>query len=253
MAKYIFRLDDLCSAMDWAKFERLRKIFSTYGVKPIVAVVPDNKDIKLIKGEERGDFWEIIKKLKNEGWAVAMHGYQHNYTQENGGILKIHTKSEFAGLPYEEQLEKIRKGKEILKEKGIETDIFIAPGHSFDENTLKALKISGFNAISDGIALFPFKKFEIIWIPQIAWGPRKFLLGLITFCLHPNTMEEKDFQIVEEFIKNNKTNNFSTFTEEFKKASFAKKIRWQIVNFFAKLIWRLKNYEKRIIKILNMS
>lgn len=246
MTKYIFRLDDICLTMNWQKFERMKTLFFEYGVKPTVAVIPDNKDDKLNIDQPNANFWSKINELHSQRWTIAMHGYQHKYTQKNGGILKIHTKSEFAGLPYQEQFEKIKKGKEILESHGIKTGIFIAPGHSFDKNTLRALKENNFNALSDGIALYPFKKYDILWIPQIAWQPRKFKCGIITFCLHPNTMEENDFCNLENFVKNNasKITDLHYAINYFNNRSFFEKISAPIVNFLFRKFWYLKFHLK---------
>ena len=232
--------------MDWQKFERIQNLFFEYGIKPIIAVIPDNQDEKIKINPPDSAFWQKIKGLENHGWIIAMHGYQHKYTQENGGILKIHTKSEFAGLPYKEQYDKIKKGKEVLENHGIKTDIFIAPGHSFDKNTLKVLKENSFNAISDGIALYPFKKYDILWIPQIAWQPRKFKCGIITFCLHPNTMQENDFKNLENFVKNNTIaiTDFIYAINYSNNHSFFKKIYVFVVNFLFKKIWYLRFHIK---------
>ena len=273
--------------MDWQKFERIQNLFFEYGIKPIIAVIPDNQDEKIKINPPDSAFWQKIKELGNRGWIIAMHGYQHKYAQENGGILKIHAKSEFAGLPHQEQYDKIKKGKEILENHGIKTDIFIAPGHSFDKNTLKALKENGFNAISDGIALYPFKKYDIIWVPQIAWLPpaqnfantsrktadimqkiaeitrnsAKYLRNsakfreisaffrvspIITFCLHPNTMQENDFKNLENFVKNNAIaiTDFIYAINYSNNHSFLKKIYVFVVNFLFKKIWYLRFHIK---------
>lgn len=233
--------------MNWQNFERIKNLFFEYGVKPIIAVIPDNEDSKLNIDQPDMNFWSKINELRSQKWTIAMHGYQHKYTQENGGILKIHTKSEFAGLPYQEQFEKIKKGKEILKSHEIKTDIFIAPGHSFDKNTLKALEGNNFNIISDGIALYPFKKYNILWIPQIAWQPRKFKCGIVTFCLHPNTMEETDFRNLENFVKNNasKITDLHYAINYFNNRSLIKKVCAPIANFLFQIIW----YSKFRLKI----
>ena len=46
--------------------------------------------------------------------------------------------------------EKIKKGKEILESHNVYTDVFFAPSHSYDDNTLRALSKCGFKYISDG-------------------------------------------------------------------------------------------------------
>ena len=46
-AKYIIRLDDACYQMPIKKWEKFEAFFIKNGIKPIVGVVPDNKDKKL--------------------------------------------------------------------------------------------------------------------------------------------------------------------------------------------------------------
>ena len=77
-------------------------------------------------------------------------GHQHIFISQHKGMVNNRVGSEFAGLSYEKQLEKILAGQKILKEHGIETDVFFAPAHSYDLNTLRALKKAGFKYISDG-------------------------------------------------------------------------------------------------------
>lgn len=239
MGKYIFRLEDICETMNWRKFERLKNLFFQYEIKPILSIIPQNRDEILNIDPPNPNFWQEIRELVKKGWKVAMHGFEHKYINQNGGILKINFKSEFAGLSYEDQLEKIKKGKEILKSQNIETDIFVAPGHSFDKNTLKALKEVGFKVISDGIALYPFEKYGILWIPQIAWRPKKFRIGLITFCLHPNFMEESDFEKLEKFLKENKKNigKFDDFINWYKNQGVLGKFFTGFLNLFFMPIW----------------
>ena len=87
---------------------------------------------------------------------VAMHGLNHLYTTKKAGLFPIGGKSEFAGLSFEKQKKMIGEGKHLLKDRGIITDIFMAPSHSFDKNTLKALKDNGFTKITDGFGAIPF-------------------------------------------------------------------------------------------------
>ncbi|MBO5868921.1 MAG: DUF2334 domain-containing protein [Oscillospiraceae bacterium] len=135
----VFRLDDICPQMDHAKFHRMRKIFEEYGVKPIIGVVPDCKDPLLNCSEEDPDFWEMIRSLQADGWTIAMHGCYHLYVTKSSGLLSNGRRSEFAGLSYEEQYRKLEYGRDKLREHGIETDVFMAPSHSFDKKTIKAL------------------------------------------------------------------------------------------------------------------
>ena len=76
MAKYIFRLDDIAENMNWDNYFLLKDIFESYNVKPIIGVIPNNRDPELLE-YPKGDinFWEEIRDLQKKGWAIALHGY----------------------------------------------------------------------------------------------------------------------------------------------------------------------------------
>lgn len=206
-AKYIYRVDDLNARMNWQNFWKLMGLFSTQGVKPLLGVVPDNKDPDLIVEQVNNDYWEILNHLERDGLVeIAQHGYQHSLFSSRakpilGKGAGFTSQTEFAGLSYKLQLEKIKSGKAILEDKGIFTDIWMAPNHSFDWITLKALRASGFRAITDGIALYPFSLRGLTFIPQQFWRPRFFPLGIITICLHVNSMDEKIYQRVKAHLE----------------------------------------------------
>lgn len=240
MARYFFRLDDISPQMDFEKFKRLRKIFSTYDIKPLIAVIPKNHDPKISFSQmSEKDFWSLIRELKNSDWIIALHGFEHLMNTNSGGILKIHKRSEFAGLSLKEQNEKIAEGIKIFHANGFTSEIFVAPAHSFDRNTLKALVSNGINIISDGIALYPFKKFDIIWLPQVTWKPRRFSLGLLTFALHHNTMGDRDILELEDFIKNNsrKIGKFNELILWQRNTASFKRFMAQAANWIFKPLW----------------
>ena len=76
-------------------------------------------------------------------------------------------KLEFAGVPLGIQRQKIRDGVQIFREHGIEPDVFFAPSHTMDLNTIEALKEeSKIRIISDTIADRPYSKWGMtlkIW------------------------------------------------------------------------------------------
>jgi predicted deacetylase len=199
--KYIIRLDDACPAMDIGKWDRIEKILDEHAIKPIVAVIPHCEDPDLDKGSRVDDFWGKVKRWEAKDWEIALHGYNHVYTTKNPGLVPINEKSEFAGLSLEEQAEKVKSSYGIFLDNGIKPWIFIAPAHSFDKNTLKALeKETDIRIISDGLAIRPYTFLAFKWIPQQLWKFRTMPFGLWTVCLHPDTMEEKDFQALEKNI-----------------------------------------------------
>ena len=138
MSKYIMRLDDACEKMDVEKWERMEALLDKYGIKPLVGVIPHCEDEAMSVYPENPDFWSIAARWEQKGWTLAMHGYNHVYSTECGGLNPVNPRSEFAGEPLEVQKEKIRSGIEILSAHGVSPRVFFAPSHTFDENTLLA-------------------------------------------------------------------------------------------------------------------
>lgn len=201
--RYMIRMDDITPDMDWDKFGRIKDIFEKYEICPLLGVVPDNKDEKLCVQEKKDEFWEILQGLKSRGWMIAQHGTYHKYVTDESGILGLKKASEFAGLPYEEQFSKLQEGKRILEENGVFTDIFMAPGHTYDKNTIKALFNIGFHTVTDGLYFIPYLYEGILFIPCRLQGYNN-KRGFDTICLHANTMTERAIEELEIFCKENR-------------------------------------------------
>lgn len=163
--KILVRFDDICPTMNWEQWNKAKKILDEKDVTALLGVIPDCKDPDLNIDKPREDFWTYIKELNEQGFVIAMHGYQHVFSLKADGIITHNKISEFAGLPYEVQLEKVAKGKEILNNHGIETDVFFAPAHSYDDNTIRACSACGFKYISDGYSRCPYIRHGIKMIP----------------------------------------------------------------------------------------
>lgn len=200
----IIRLDDIAPGMNFDKFNRMRAILEKYNIKPIIGVVPECRDENL-GAFVQNDFWSLIRSLAEKGWVIAQHGTYHVYETESAGLLGINPFSEFAGLTYEAQLERLKRGKEILQENGIFTDVFMAPGHTYDDNTIMALKRLEFKAITDGLYKRPYIYNEILCVPCRMSEIRR-VKGFDTLCFHTNLMEETDFDALDAFIKLNVDN-----------------------------------------------
>lgn len=236
--RYFFRLDDIASNMNWNNFNLVVEIFKKNNIKPLIAVIPDIKDPKLLNYPINLNFWHVIKAFEDNGWIIAQHGYQH-LSGGNGGVLKIHKNGEFGGLSFEKQDIMIRAGRKIMESQTIIPDVFVAPRHSFDKNTIRALSQNNFRFISDGMALWPFKKWDLIWLPQILWRPRKGMIGMVTAALHTNTMDINDVKNLEKFIEKNRKNigDFSELMEWHKKSGFTKKFSLFFINQVFKVFW----------------
>ncbi len=200
------RMDDITPDMDWAKFLRFKELCDLYQVKPLIGVVPENQDSMLHIDEAREDFWEYLLQLEKEGWTIAQHGCTHIYSTKKKGCFPLNAISEYAGKTYEEQLASLKKGKEILESHGIYTDIFMAPAHSYDKNTLKALKAAGFAKLTDGFGDKPYEWKGMIFYP-ISFKQSNSLKqenGYTTFVIHANTMNDKDFERYEKMFAEQK-------------------------------------------------
>ena len=184
-SKYLIRLDDACPTMDAVKWQRMETLLDAYGVKPMVGIIPNCQDPQLMLDEPDPHFWQKALSWQEKNWTLAMHGYDHCYMSDKGmsGLNPMWERSEFAGVPLEKQREKIRDGIQILKAKGIDPKFFFAPSHTFDKNTLIALREeSDIRIISDTI------------------GVKMPISGIYTFCFHPNMMDDSAFEELEKFL-----------------------------------------------------
>ena len=199
--KFIIRLDDACERMDVNAWQRMEDILLAYDILPLVGVIPHCEDEKMAKYSVDEGFWEKVNRWQKKGWIFALHGYNHVYNTSTGGINPVNKRSEFAGNSYEVQAEKIREGVKIFREHGIEPKVFFAPSHTFDQNTLEALKNeSEIRIISDTWAGSPYCRYGFTFVPQQSGQVRNLPFDVCTFCYHPNTMKESDFEKLESFL-----------------------------------------------------
>ena len=189
------RLDDITPDMDWEKFYEFKEILDTNGIKPLIGVVPENQDENLALNPAKEGFWDYVKELQQQGWVLAMHGVNHVYDSNHGGMFPLNDFSEFAGHSLEVQNEKIKRGKEILASKGIYTDFFMTPAHTYDTNTLKALCANGFKKITDGFGEYPYEWNGLTFYP-ISFRMSDSLkkdAGYSTMVVHTNTIDDMDY------------------------------------------------------------
>lgn len=222
MVQYLIRLDDLCPTSNLEKWRRFFDLFDYYSISPIVAVIPNNRDPKLLKcGGFNHNYWQYVRDLQERKYVIAMHGFDHCYVSTDSGIMKQNRRSEFAGLSLHIQEHKIMAAVEIFESENIRSNIFIAPAHSFDHNTLKALKkYSNIRIISDGLLASPYKRLGFKWIPVQLSAVEPKLHGTWTFNYHPETCSKNDFEKLEAFIHRNHQYFVSLSELNFKMYSF---------------------------------
>lgn len=192
-ATYLVRFDDICPTMNWTVWRQVERILTEAAVKPILAVVPDNQDQGLIIEPAASDFWGRVRDWQGNGWTIGLHGYQHRYETAEAGIIGRNPYSEFAGLPRQIQMTKLRDAVRIFERQRVTPDVWIAPAHSFDEITLEALAAVGIRTISDGYSLSPHIDARgMFWVPQQIGKFRPMPAFVWTVCLHHNAWGARD-------------------------------------------------------------
>lgn len=200
---YLLRLDDASEHWNRENWLKMHDILTIYGVKPIIAIIPHNEDAALLQYPIDETYRDTIRDWVNEGWTPALHGYNHVYITNSGGINPVNRYSEFAGVSLDLQREKIKCGVEEFKEVvGKEPEIFVAPAHTFDYNTLESLRLeSNIRVISDTIANDVYYRDDFYFVPQQSGRVRNLRMKLVTFCYHPNIETDCGFKEMECFLK----------------------------------------------------
>jgi hypothetical protein len=134
-----------------------------------------------------------------------MHGNNHVYDKfcSKSDYLGLGGNSEFCNHTYENQLEKIKCGLDKFNNENINIKTFFAPNHTFDENTLLALKKCGITEIVDGYGLMPYEENGIKFIPQLFYKMIAFPFGIQSFQIHLNYFKQDDFDNLKKFVELN--------------------------------------------------
>jgi hypothetical protein len=88
----------------------------------------------------------------------------------------------------------VQRGIEVFRNNGVQPQVWIAPAHSFDWNTIAILQEVGITTISDGFATAPHRDSRgLLWVPQQLWKFRWRPFGVWTVCYHHNRWSESHF------------------------------------------------------------
>jgi predicted deacetylase len=200
-AQYLLRFDDLCPTIGRARWQKFLPLIEEFKLQPILAVVPYNRDPALQLSPPDPEFWDQMRALEKAGAAIALHGYRHLCDRRGHSLVPLHRHSEFAGVSFDTQRRWIGSGLEILRGKGLNPKLWVAPFHGFDRNTLLALREEGIEMLSDGLARVPFIRHGITWIPQQLWAPVNKPKGLWTICVHSNTVRGSQVDSLHAFLR----------------------------------------------------
>ena len=151
-----------------------------------------------------------MRSMEQRGSVIALNGYRHICDSSNRGLIPLHRQTEFAGVSESTQQEWIRRGLQILRNRGLNPRVWVAPRHGFDRGTLRALQKEGISYLSDGFARVPFTRDGITWIPQQLWKPVSKSRGVWTICIHSNIAGNWLVDRLRVFLQDN-ANQFTSF------------------------------------------
>jgi hypothetical protein len=200
-AQYLLRFDDLCPVLARERWERFPPLLAEFGIRPILAAIPENCDPDLAVSAADAEFWAKMRALQASGATIGLHGFRHLCASRGHSLVPLHHETEFAGVAEERQRRWIREGLEILRARGLNPTIWVAPRHGFDRATLRVLREEGIGLLSDGFARRPFVRNGLTWIPQQLWAPEAKLRGLWTICVHPNSAPDSLVERLREFLR----------------------------------------------------
>lgn len=209
---YILRFDDISPGMSWSKFLPLKEELEKLGVRVVLGVIPDCRDSSLQYEAERDNYFDWVRQWKTFGDTIAQHGTFHVYDTNNAGLLGINKRSEFAGRPLDEQIALLSHGKSILENEEVWQPYFMAPAHSFDDQTVDALNYHKFVGVTDGYGFYPYRYRGLVFVPQLTSVPIRPGFGICTICVHVNSLSEEAIRRLISFVHFHR-GNFISFEE----------------------------------------
>lgn len=201
----LIRIDDIAENMNWEIMSKCEKLFEKFNIKPLIGVIPNNKDKELAGYPKINNFWDKVRGWQSSGWEIAMHGFTHIYDSSTNkkDFFGYGGKSEFFGHPLELQKKRVNNGLKIFKNENISIRSFFAPNHTYDLNTFEALRQNGITNVIDGYGLFPYNEFGLNFVPQLFYKEKLLPFGIQSTQMHLNYMDENKFLKFENFIVKN--------------------------------------------------
>jgi len=236
----LIRIDDIAENMNWDIMEKSELLFEKYSIKPVLGIIPNNKDDEFLAYSKKNDFWEKVRDWQDKGWEIAMHGYTHVYDKicnKNDDYFNYGGGSEFAGHSLDTQMLRIRNGLKKFEDEKIKIRTFFAPNQTYDKNTFIALKNCEINEVLDGYGLMPYAENNIKFIPQLIDKVILLPFGIQSTKLHLNEWSKEDFNSFEQFIKKN-ADRIITYDQALKKVNNS--LIYKLINILSKKILRLK-------------
>ncbi len=196
--RIVFRCDDYRMRNDSIQ-EQILDIFAKYNVPLNICIIPadtTSREVFTISDE----YLKKWIKLKEQGILdIGLHGFMHANLNPKYGRW-----NEFENLSYDEQVNRLTRGKEIIESHlGGRINWFVPPRNVINEYTTKALNDCGFKILSanvtnrlnsglEGIVLYPcttedFSEFDFFYNSE---NYKKYRSGTILLLFHGYTFTE---------------------------------------------------------------
>ena len=236
----LIRIDDVCENMNWNLMSKLESLFDDYSIKPVLGVIPNNRDEDFLSFLRNDNFWDQVRKWQDKGWEIVQHGDTHIYDRlcsKKSDYFEFGGGSEFFGHPLDVQEKRIKNGLEKFKKEKINIRSFFAPNQTYDENTFIALKNCGISEVIDGYGLMPYTEKNIKFIPQLFEKVVLLPFGIQSTKLHLHIWDENDYKKFENFIKIN-SKKIITYDQALNKINNS--FLYKIIRYFISKILKLK-------------
>jgi peptidoglycan/xylan/chitin deacetylase (PgdA/CDA1 family) len=271
--KMVFRYDDFL-LMPSKLNDSILYIFQKNNIPLCIGIIPFDNANSVINSFNQDQINDLISRIQRKEIEVALHGYNHN-NNANVSFFTKYASSEFATLRYDDQIEKLEKGKRYLDSLlQIDLKVFIPPFNTYDKTTLKALENLHFDIISantkgpDGsckIQYIPGTFVDFVNLPKIIEANKNSEVAIIVY-FHPFSFPGGSANYPNDFTKQitmNQLNNllhwlrqdgisFYTFSDIAKDADFSKKIYQENTaqfNILKKTLFKVKNYNYGVYSI----
>jgi len=236
----LIRIDDVCENMNWDLMSKLESLFDNHSIKPVLGVIPNNRDEDFLSFPRNDNFWDQVRKWQDKGWEIVQHGDTHIYDRlcsKKSDYFEYGGGSEFFGHPLNVQEKRIKNGLEKFKREKINIRSFFAPNQTYDENTFIALKNCGISEVIDGYGLMPYTEKNIKFIPQLFEKVVLLPFGIQSTKLHLHIWDENDYKKFENFIKLN-SKKIITYDQALNKINNS--FLYKIIRYFMSKILKLK-------------
>lgn len=236
----LIRIDDVCENMNWDLMSKLESLFDNHSIKPVLGVIPNNRDEDFLSFPRNDNFWDQVRKWQDKGWEIVQHGDTHIYDRlcsKKSDYFEYGGGSEFFGHPLNVQEKRIKNGLEKFKREKINIRSFFAPNQTYDENTFIALKNCGINEVIDGYGLMPYTEKNVKFIPQLFEKVVLLPFGIQSTKLHLHIWDENDYKKFENFIKIN-SKKIITYDQALNKINNS--FLYKIIRYFMSKILKLK-------------